>query len=67
MDEAVGRHGGVAVALEIDGCEQDFPGSQERQVQCEDFCALPITEISDKDYRSFCWPCHEFEEAVDSE
>ncbi len=24
--------------------------------------ALPVIEISDKDYRSFCWPCHDLEE-----
>lgn len=29
--------------------------------------ALPITEISDKDYRSFCWPCYAFEETGDDE
>ena len=24
---------------------------------------LPVTEISDEDYRSFCWPCYNLEEA----
>jgi hypothetical protein len=28
---------------------------------------LPVTEISDKDYRSFCWPCNALEEESDGE
>ena len=26
---------------------------------------LPVIEVSDKDYRSFCFPCHALEEAGD--
>lgn len=25
---------------------------------------LAVTEISDDDYRSFCWPCHDLDEPV---
>jgi hypothetical protein len=27
--------------------------------------AASVTEISDKDYRSFCWPCYALEETGD--
>ena len=27
--------------------------------------SLPLIEISDKDYRSFCWPCYDLEENGD--
>jgi hypothetical protein len=33
--------------------------------QKADRVTLPIIEISDKDYRSFCWPCYALEEIGD--
>ena len=24
---------------------------------------LPVTEVNDEDYRSFCWPCYDLEDA----
>lgn len=65
MVEAVGRHGGMAGVLASGSSEQNLPGPQERQVQDERFCDLPLLEICDEDYRSFCWPCHALEEPGD--
>jgi hypothetical protein len=38
----------------------NFPGAAEMSGGAE-----PILEISDKDYRSFCWPCIALEEGSD--
>jgi len=27
---------------------------------------VPIVEVCDEDYRSFCWPCHAMDEQQDS-
>ena len=35
------------------------------QYMPERFDTLLIIEISDKDYRSFCWPCHALEDTGD--
>ena len=29
--------------------------------------ALPVVEINDEDYRSFCWPCYALEGDIDCE
>jgi len=42
-------------------------GTQGSKVQGGHVAAEPITEISDKDYRSFCLPCDVLEETDERE
>jgi|MEHZ01.4.fsa_nt_MEHZ011260429.1_2 hypothetical protein len=42
-------------------------GTQGSNVQRKHIAAEPITEISDKDYRSFCLPCDVLEETDEHE
>ena len=42
-------------------------GTQDSNVQRGHIAAEPITEISDKDYRSFCLPCDVLEETDERE
>jgi hypothetical protein len=65
MDEAVDGCGGMVGVLAAGRDAQDLPGTYERPVHDEHFNALPLIEISDRDYRSFCWPCHALEEMDD--
>ena len=65
MGRGVGVHGGVARAVEPGHYDMGSPGTNGRHVPDEPFDALPLIEISDKDYRSFCWPCHALEELGD--
>ena len=45
--------------------EENLPGIDFQHVVDERYKSSPIIEISDKDYRSFCWPCHALEETGD--
>jgi|GEM_PF-3219413 len=65
MGRGVGVRGGVAGAVVTGNCDTDLPGTDCRDALNEHLDALPLIEISDKDYRSFCWPCHALEEAGD--
>ncbi len=65
MGRGVGVHGGVARVGETGNYDTGLPGTDCRHVLDEHLDALPLIEISDKDYRSFCWPCHALEEAGD--
>ena len=58
-------HGGGTKVLETGNYEENLPGADSQQVVDERYRSLPIIEISDKDYRSFCWPCHALEETGD--
>jgi hypothetical protein len=51
--------------LEAGGDERELPCAYERNVRNEHFNEMPLIEISDKDYRSFCWPCHALEDTGD--
>jgi hypothetical protein len=65
MYRGAGLHGGVAKILETGTYEENLPGADCQHVMDERYRPLSIIEISDKDYRSFCWPCHALEEAGD--
>ena len=58
-------HGGGTRVLETGSYEENVPGIDCQQVVDQRYTSLPIIEISDKDYRSFCWPCHALEETGD--
>ena len=58
-------HGGRTKVLATGSEEEQLPGIDCQHVVDECFGSLPIIEISDKDYRSFCWPCHALEETGD--
>lgn len=61
MGTGAGAHGGVAR-----GTEGGKGGGVTRADSQEaDRVTMPIIEISDKDYRSFCWPCYALEETGD--
>ena len=65
MGRGAGVHGGVARVEETDSYDTGFPQTDCRHVRDELLDTLPLIEISDKDYRSFCWPCHALEETGD--
>ncbi len=58
-------HGGIATVVETGVYAESLPSADGQHVLDAHLGALPIIEISDKDYRSFCWPCHALEEAGD--
>jgi hypothetical protein len=58
-------HGGGTKVLETGVYEENVAGIDCQQVVEQRYRSLPIIEISDKDYRSFCWPCHALEETGD--
>jgi hypothetical protein len=63
MEDAMGS--GVRVledAVEPTGCDEELRDTNSQRMPDEQFNAHLIIEISDKDYRSFCWPCHALEE-----
>jgi hypothetical protein len=60
-----GMHGGGTKVLETGVYEENVVGIDCQQVVDQRYRSLPIIEISDKDYRSFCWPCHALEETGD--
>lgn len=62
MEEVKGAHG--SAAGETEGSKGDGLLSGV-DVWAANLAALPIIEISDKDYRSFCWPCYALEETDD--
>jgi len=66
MYRGAGMHGGGAKVLETGGYEENLPGTDCQHVVVERYSTRAIIEISDKDYRSFCWPCHALEETGDS-
>jgi hypothetical protein len=65
MGRGAGVHRSVARMAETGACDTGLPGTDYGQVLEELLDALPLIEISDKDYRSFCWPCHALEEMGD--
>lgn len=67
MGRGVGVHGGVAITAETGSVEMGLPATDCQHRLHEQFDTLPLIEISDKDYRSFCWPCHALEEAGDDQ
>lgn len=64
MYRGAGIHGGATRVFETGSYEEHVPGIDCQQVVDQRY-TLPIIEISDKDYRSFCWPCHALEETGD--
>jgi hypothetical protein len=58
-------HGGGTTVLETVSYEENVSGNHCPLVVDQPYSSLPIIEISDKDYRSFCWPCHALEEPGD--
>jgi len=58
-------HGGGTRVLETGIYAENVPGIDCQHVVDQRDRSLPIIEISDKDYRSFCWPCHALEETGD--
>jgi len=60
-----GLHGGGTTVLETGSYEENVSGIDCQHVVDQPYGSLPIIEISDKDYRSFCWPCHALEETGD--
>jgi len=60
-----GLHGGGTRVLETGSYEENVSGIDCQHVVDQPYSSLPIIEISDKDYRSFCWPCHALEETGD--
>ena len=65
MYKGAGMHGGFAGSEETISHDAVLPGAEYHRMPDERYSALPIVEISDKDYRSFCWPCHALEETSD--
>lgn len=61
METGTGAHGGVARGTE-GGKGEGVTRADSQEANC---VTRPIIEISDKDYRSFCWPCYALEEAGD--
>ena len=59
------RHGDGTTVLATGSYEENSPGIDCQHAVDERYRSLPIIEISDKDYRSFCWPCHALEETGD--
>ena len=62
MYREASMHGGVARLVEPGTYDAALPGTDCHRMLDARYSAPPITEISDKDYRSFCWPCHALEE-----
>ncbi len=67
MERAVRRHGDVARVLATGSYDDDLAGNDCRYLLEGHTGTPPIIEISDKDYRSFCWPCHALEELEELE
>lgn len=65
MYRGSGTHGGGTRVLDAGSHEENEPGIDCQYALDQRYGSLPIIEISDKDYRSFCWPCHALEEAGD--
>jgi len=64
MGRETDAHGSVAGVAGTGGYARVLPET-DGQYLPEQFDTLPIIEISDKDYRSFCWPCHALEDIGD--
>jgi hypothetical protein len=67
MYRGAGLHGGVVSTVETGAYDEALPGVDCHRMLDERYSALPIIEISDKDYRSFCWPCHALEDTGDGQ
>jgi hypothetical protein len=65
MYSADSMNGAVARILAAGRCLEDLPRCKDQAALDDDCAVLPSFEISDKDYRSFCWPCHALEETGD--
>ncbi len=60
-------HGGSVSTVTTGACDEALAGGHGHRMLDARYSALPIIEISDKDYRSFCWPCHALEETGDGQ
>jgi hypothetical protein len=65
MEKRVGKQGDETSVVGPGTDDEDFVSTCGRDLQAGCFQPLPIIEISDKDYRSFCWPCYALEETGD--
>ena len=61
MATGAGRHTGMVGFTTAAIMANESPAMRDKEARGE-ACAPPIIEISDKDYRSFCFPCHALEE-----
>ena len=61
---------GTLSGRDADGSDDQVAGAGPEGLQ-ETFEAradwLPVTEVNDEDYRSFCWPCHALDEVEGAE
>jgi hypothetical protein len=55
-------HEGVAGVAGTGCCETGSLAKDDQGAPDAHLDPLPLIEITDKDYRSFCWPCHALEE-----
>jgi len=67
MHNSEGKQGRAAGEADVTGGDECVGCDSTGKVPDRSIKALSITEISDKDYRSFCWPCYELEETGDGE
>ena len=68
MHRSVGEPGGTAGEGEVVQTKKSVSGKSNGGVSAEELIVSPrIIEISDKDYRSFCWPCNALEETGDGQ
>ena len=67
MRNSKGKQGSVAGAAEVPKSKEWVGCDSTGKVLDRSIKALSITEISDKDYRSFCWPCYALEETGDGD
>ena len=67
MHNSEGKQGRAVGAAEVTESDECVSCDSAGKVPDRSIKALPITEISDEDYRSFCWPCHSLEETGDGE
>lgn len=73
MATGADRHSGLPGVTAHGGGVDALPvleaGEQWDEARVGERCAAPtlpqVIEVSDKDYRSFCFPCHALEEAGD--
>ena len=67
MDNSGDRQGRAAGEVEATESKECVGCDSTGKVPDRSINALSITEISDKDYRSFCWPCYALDETGDGE
>ena len=65
MHKSGGEQGGTAGEVDVTQSNESVSGDSTGRLPDPGRNAVPVTEISDKDYRSFCWPCNALEETGD--